>query len=157
MTWQALPDGEAIVFQPGWYYAIVASVKTNHSAADIHAIAQGRGLVLGDYREEGPNEPGFGPDPRGPDYRYVAVIAQAQGPGKLPWGVPWPASMFDDSQVVLASESPPGVAPAAPVAPVKPPGPAAVPKLWPVVAVLGAGAAWNVWRDRRRRREERRA
>lgn len=150
MTWQALPEGDAITFQPGWFYAVIASVKASHSVADIHALAQKRGLVLGDYAEQG-TRPGLGPDPRTPDYRYVAAIAQAQAAGSLPWGVPWPFSMVDDSHLVEAWASPPGVAPPAPS-----PGPAPAPAartapLWPIVAVLAGGAAWDAWRSRRGR------
>lgn len=151
MTFAPLAEGEALTFQPGWYYAIIASVKATHSAADIHAIAQKRGLVLGDYAEEG-SRPGLGPDPRGPDYRYVAAIAQAQTAGSLPWGVPWPASMFDDSHLVEAWAAPPGVAPPAPAdPPARPSSGSGVPPLWPVVAVLGVGGvvdAWRRWRGR---------
>lgn len=34
MAWSQLPDGETITFRPGYSYAVVASVKANHTRAD---------------------------------------------------------------------------------------------------------------------------
>jgi hypothetical protein len=100
-TWSALASSSPIVVPAGASLAIVASVKATHTADDLIAFALKRGLIVNDFAEEG-HRAGLGPDPRGPDYRYVAAIASATQSVKLPWEVPWPASMFDDSQVVSA-------------------------------------------------------
>jgi hypothetical protein len=147
VTWSPLPDGEALELAPGQLYAVVASVKANHTTADIQAIAAGKGLTLTDYAEEG-QRAGLGPDPRAPDYRYVAAIAVARSAGSIPWGVPWPLSMFDDSHVVRAWTSPPG-----PLATNFPPAPAPKPdrspSMAPLLLVFAAGGALYAWRGRR--------
>jgi hypothetical protein len=149
VTWTALPDGEGLELVAGQLYAVVASVKANHSAADLRALALARGLVLTDYAEQGARA-GLGPDPRSPDYRYVAAIAQATQNGSLRWGVPWPISMADDSHLVQAWTSPPAGAPSPAPAPPRPP-PDASPSMRPLAYIgLAAGALW-IWRGRRAR------
>lgn len=159
MTWTALPAGAAIALLPGTAYAIVASLKASHSAADVAALAAGRGLTLRDYAEEG-QRPGLGPDPRGPAYRYIAAIAVAGAGGQLPWAVPFPASLFDGSQLVEAWSAPASALPpagkaiAAPAPPPAVDGPDELSGPWPwIVGASFAGAAgWHWWRRRGRGR-----
>jgi hypothetical protein len=149
VTWTALPADETLELVAGQLYAVVASVKANHSAADIHAIAAKKGLQITDYAEQG-ERVGLGPDPRSPDYRYVAAVALATTEASLPWGVPWPLSMADDSHLVQAWTSPPTAA-----APVVPPPAAPRPDASPSMrglAYIGiAAAALWIWRGRRAR------
>jgi len=150
MTWTALAAGEPIALEPGARYALVASIKRTHVAADVQAIGAQKGLHLTSYGEEG-QVTGLGPDPRAPDYRMVAAIAMATAPGELPWSVPWPLSMADASGIVAAWIEPPGSAPApAPPAPVGVPRPT-VPPLWPLaLGIAAAGAAGWLYTHRRR-------
>lgn len=152
MTWNALPAGDAIALVPANYYAVVASLKATHSQADVTAMAAARGLTLLDYAEQG-TRAGLGPDPRSPDYRYIAAMAVAQAAGTLPWSVPWPLSLVDGSQIVSAWTNPPTTivptepAPPAPIAPLAPASPSLMP-----LATLGAAAAGLWWWGARRRR-----
>jgi hypothetical protein len=148
MNWTPLPDGESLALAPGQLYAVVASVKANHSAADVQAIANKKGLTLTDYAEQG-QRAGLGPDPRSPDYRYVAAIAVASTAATLPWGVPWPLSMADDSHLVQAWTSPPAAAPALPTPAA--PAPDKVPSMMPLAYMGGALFAVWLWRGRRAR------
>ena len=100
-SWAALAKDSPIVVPAGTALAVVASVKASHDETNLRAFALKRGLVITDFATEG-QRAGLGPDPRGPDYHYVAAIATATQSLSLPWEVPWPASMFDDSQVVSA-------------------------------------------------------
>jgi hypothetical protein len=148
--WTELPAGESFTVPAGDYVAVVASVKASHTQSDLQAFAQKRGLALTDYAEEGARA-GLGPDPRGPDYRYVAAAARTSTAVSLPWEVPWPLSLVDDSQLVRAWTAPAGdVVPAAPPAPApEPPTPSAGPSLWPLTLIgIVGGALW--WRARRR-------
>jgi len=121
MAWTALAPSAGLSLVPGAFYAVVASVKASHTQADLEAFAARRGLRLVDYAEQG-DRAGLGPDPRSPDYRYVAAIAQASLGGSIPGSVPWPASIFDSSALVAAWSAPPGtIAPAAPPIPPAPP------------------------------------
>ena len=156
MTWTALPAGEPLALLPGRAYAIVASVKATHTAADLEAVARGRGLTLVDYAEEG-ERPGLGPDPRGPAYRYVAAIATAAAAGALPWAVPFPVSLLDSSHLVdawtaLATDLPPaGAAPTLPPPPApSPAGELAGPWPWIGLAAAAGLAARAWWKGRRR-------
>ena len=100
MAWSELnqSDGDIVTAPPN-FYAFDASVKTSHTRADIIALAQKHGLTnIVDYREETPNG----------DYREVGVVAQATSSSKLPWSLPWPLSMTDDSHVIRAWVTPPG-------------------------------------------------
>jgi|SRR5579862_1631382 len=151
MPWTALPDGQALALAPGELVAIVASVKASHSAQDLAAFARARGLSLVDYAEEG-QRVGLGPDPRGPDYRYVAAIARVGKAGSVPWSVPFPLSMFDKSALVRAwSEPDPGgtTAPAPPA----PPAPVRVDvspvPLWPLALIPAAAIALRLARKKR--------
>lgn len=158
MAWTSLPDGDSITFRPGYSYAVVASVKANHSRSDILALVAGKGLRVFDYAEEG-ERAGLGPDPKAPGYRTIALEAMATSSGRVPWSVPWPASIVDGSTVVRAWQAPPGAPPALPPTPpaLRPStvvGPAAV-DLRPlgVLALAVAGErVWQWWRARRRRR-----
>lgn len=148
-VWAALPEGEAIDLPVGQYLAIVASVKASHTEADLRAFASKRGLQVIDYAEQG-QRAGLGPDPRSPGYRYVAATVATTAPVSLPWEVPWPLSMVDDSQLVTVWTAPAGAVPSAPPAPVPtaPRGPVG-PSLWPLAAI-GAGGLLLWWRGRRR-------
>lgn len=106
MAWVRLPDGADVSLKPGFFYAFVASLKKSHTQTDVAKIALKKGLTLIDYVEEG-QRAGLGPDPRAPDYREIAATALATVATTLPWEVPWPASLFDDSKLVEAWESPP--------------------------------------------------
>lgn len=156
MTWTALPEGEKIVVPKGATLAVVASVKTSHTAADLQAFAQKRGLVLSDFAVEG-QRVGLGPDPRGPDYHYVAATGTATSDVTLPWEVPWPASMFDDSKVIQAWLGT-GLTPASPPAPAPaPPAPATLPSVavpWGTYAFFAVvvAATVDLWKMSRRRR-----
>jgi hypothetical protein len=151
MTWTALPAGEAVDLLPGQLYAVVASVKTSHAAADVRAFAASHGLTLLDYAEQG-QRAGLGPDPRSPDYRYIAAIASAGAAGTLPWNVPWPLSMVDDSGLVSAWTTP---AQSANESPPAPPAPGARPKgftLGPLLTIAAGFGAFAIWHRRRKRR-----
>jgi hypothetical protein len=149
MTWTEQPAGDALRVPAGYSVALVASVKSNHDAAALHAFASSRGVTITDYAEEG-QRAGVGPDPRGPGYRYVAAMGTASSAVELPWEAPWPLSMFDGSQLVRAWVSPaPGPAPASPAPSTPTSGPA--PNLWPLAALFGVGG-WLWLRGRRRRR-----
>jgi hypothetical protein len=138
--WTALNPDEGLTLVPGAFYAVVASVKSSHTQADLQAFAQKRGLVLLDYAEQG-QRVGLGPDPRSPGYKYVAAIARATDAGSIPGSVPWPASMFDSSALVSAWSAPAGSAPAtAPPAPLPPPAPVS-----PLPPPFGPAVAW--WRS----------
>ena len=156
MGWTALPSGDAVAFKPGYIYAVVASVKANHSRSDILALVAKKGLRVFDYAEEG-QRAGLGPDPDSPSYRAIALQAVASSAGSVPWSVPWPLSMADSSSLVHAWESPPGAAPPMPAA--LPSRPIAVGvagvelrPLYALGAAVVAGKAWQWWRGRRRRR-----
>jgi hypothetical protein len=147
VVWTPITEGEAIAFSPGNAYAIVASVKATHTASEIRAMAAARGLTLTDYAEEG-ERPGLGPDPRGPAYRYVAAAGNASAAGSLPWGVPWPVSLFDGSEIVRAwsapGRAPPTVPPPGPPAPSRA---ASQPSLVPLMAIF-AGLGLLAWMGR---------
>lgn len=151
-TWTALPSGEAIELLAGSYLAIVASVKATHTQSDLQAFAAKRGLQVVDYAEQG-QRAGVGPDPRSPAYRYVAATVASSQAISLPWDVPWPLSMVDDSQIVSAWSAPAGPLPSgAPTPPAPTPARAPVgPSLWPLAAIGAAGLALAL-RGRRRRR-----
>lgn len=150
--WTALPEDQALQLVPGQAYAVVASVKASHTAADLRAFAAKRGLTVTDYAEQGARA-GLGPDPRSPDYKYVAAIATATAPGSIPWSVPWPLSMVDSSSLVSAWSEPAGVSSPAPAltSPSSPAAPA-MPPIWPVAAFLALAGAWGAWKIRGRRR-----
>lgn len=153
MTWSVVPEGDAISLSPGDRVAVVASVKASHTLDDVHAFASARGLTLDDLVEEG-SRAGLGPDPRGPDYRYVAAEGLASQGVDLPWSAPWPLSMLDGSQLVAAWTSPPGAAPPAPdpPSPAPPPSlglPSMLPLLW--IGAVGLALAYRA-RDQFARR-----
>lgn len=153
MAWSALPSGEDVSLRPGDFYAFVASVKAGHSRADLEELAKSKwALVLVDYAEQGARA-GLGPDPRTPDYRYVAAIVQATETGTIPWSVPWPLSMVDSSSLVQAWSAAPVDVPAGGPTP-GPPSPAprpALPSFGPLAAIVALGGAW-AWYERRRHR-----
>ena len=148
MSWIEAAPGEGFTVPAGYSVALVASVKSNHDAAALHAFAASHGITVTDYAEQG-QRAGLGPDPRSPDYRYVAAMGMAAQQVKLPWEAPWPVSMFDGSQLVRAWVAPsPGPAPAVPT-PTAPLAPAA-PSLWPLALLFGAGGYfWWIGRPRR--------
>lgn len=152
MTWNELPQGEAIAIEPGASYAVVASVKASHSAADVQQLVESKGLTLLDYAEEGARA-GLGPDPRAPGYRMVAATATATEAGELPWSVPWPLSLVDGSGIVRAwvapAGSPPAPAPGLPAPAIPTP---ATPSIWPLLVGLGVAGAGGWWLTRRKRR-----
>jgi hypothetical protein len=134
VSWSELSPSGPIVVAAGTSVAVVASVKTSLTKDDLEAFAAKKGLVISDYAEEG-QRAGLGPDPRAPDYRYVAAIALASRDVSLPWEVPWPASMFNDSQIVSAwvgeaSNVPPPTPPAP-----ETPRPTAAGTVWPTLFV----------------------
>jgi hypothetical protein len=154
MAWRELPAGEAIALAPGNSYAVVASVKANHTRADVLELLQGKGLAVFDYAEQG-ERAGLGPDPRTPRYRAIALEAVAARAGEVPWSVPFPASVVDGSSIVKAWTAPPGPpppAPAPPRAPLSAIAPVDLRPLGVLVAGVGAWKAWDWWRGRRRRR-----
>lgn len=153
-TWTKLEEGEPLELEPGVTYAVVASVKATHTPLNIKAMINRKGMALVDYAEEG-ERAGLGPDPRGPDYRYVAAMARALEGGSIPWSVPWPLSMVDSSSIVDAWSSRDTLAedrPPAPPLPAPRPTSPATPPIWPVALGLAAAAAWGAWRRRRRNR-----
>ena len=151
MNWIALNPGDGLTLVPGMTYAVVASVKANHSQADLQAFATKHGLVLTDYAEQG-QRVGLGPDPRSPDYRYVAAVAQATQAGSVPGSVPWPASMFDDSSLVSAWSAPTSGAPTVAPAPPPPPKASALSNWVLVLTPFTAAVLYAVAIRRRRRR-----
>lgn len=149
--WSPLPDGQSIEFAPGAFYAVVASVKATHSKADILSLASDRGLSVFDIAEEG-ERAGLGPDPHSPDYRFVALQAQAQHTGSVPWSVPFPASMWDSSRIVEAWVSPSSSLPPSPPSP-SPPAPSSRPTAAVALTVaIGSALSWLAWRALRKRR-----
>lgn len=160
MAWKALASGDSITLRPGYVYAVVASVKANHSREDVLALVAKKGLRVFDYAEQG-ERAGLGPDPKSPSYRAIALEAVATAGVTVPWSVPWPASMLDGSSILEAWEAPPGAALTLP-APSPSPAPASSPTAQPapvdlrplgvLAAGVGAWKAWEWWRGRRRRR-----
>lgn len=152
-TWSKLPEGEALELEPGVTYAVVASVKATHSPLSIKAMINRKAMALLDYAEEG-ERAGLGPDPRAPDYRYVAAMARALEGGSIPWSIPWPLSLVDDSAIVeawssrdtLSSDRPPPTPPLPTPRPTSP----ATPPIWPIALGLAAAAAWGAWRTGRK-------
>jgi hypothetical protein len=145
--WTAIAEGDDISLSPGDRVAVVASVKASHSLADLGEFAAARGITLDDIAEEG-SRPGLGPDPRAPDYRYVAAEGLASQAVSLPWSAPWPLSMVDGSELVAAWTAPPGLAapPPQPPSPAPPSGPA-LPSMVPLVWI-GAVALALAYRAR---------
>jgi hypothetical protein len=158
MAWRALPAGESIRFRPGYSYAVVASVKANHSKADILSMVSGKGLTVYDYAEQG-ERAGLGPDPKTPSYREIALEATSGASGSVPWSVPWPASIVDGSSILEAWEAPTATAPLAPVptstpasSPTTRPADVDLRPLGALAVGVGAWKAWEWWRGRSRRR-----
>lgn len=156
VTLHALPPGETIHTTPGHGYGIDGNVKTSHTKPDLFTLASSRGLRIVSYGE--------GPTANG--YRRVVVAALAVDAGELPWSLPAPASWFDDSGIVEATEedSPPAAAQALAHAGTTPatvpttsvPSGVVAPARWGrTIAVggtlLGLGLLAG-WRERRRRR-----
>ena len=113
MSWVELTQG-TITLHPGDAYAVVASIKNNHTPDDIKGLLASRGLTLLDYGEQS-DRPSLTPDPD-PGYRTVEVMAKATVAGSIPWSVPFPASLVDSSHIVRAwvDSSPPATSEAAP-------------------------------------------
>lgn len=159
MAWKALPLGDSIKLRPGFAYAVVASVKANHSRDDVLALVAKKGLRVFDYAEQG-ERAGLGPDPKSPSYRAIALEAVATADGSVPWSVPWPASIVDGSSILEAWEAPPAAtlpgpptpSPAPASSPTARPAPVDLRPLGVLAAGVGAWKAWEWWRGRRRRR-----
>lgn len=143
MSWTSLPAGNAVSLVAGYWYAIVAIVKSSHSTTDIKNLAAQDGLEL--YTLTDPADvPGKSP-PSG--YRYVAAQARATKAGSIPWAVPWWVP-GDSSTMLEAWASPPN-----PHAPALPPPTADAAPVWPWLLGLGlaggAGYLWWRWRSKR--------
>ena len=174
MTWTALPQGQAIPVAPGSVYAITASLKSSHSAADISSLAASHwGLTVTVYAEQGdPAYPSL-PTSTVQGYKNVYGVAQATHAATVPWGVSSVGGIFgglisavaSDSSTILqawSSTDPSDVANpptawgqlASGTTPVTPPGPSAiaVPQgpdySWVPPAIpwiLGGGALVSFW------------
>jgi hypothetical protein len=139
MGWTPLPDGSDLSIQPGDAYAVVASVSTSHSKADIVSQLTGRGLTIYSYTE--------GPVANG--YRPVTLAATANKSGSVPWAPSFPASLVAHYRLQSAwvwvgvgsdRPEPPTETPETPSNP---------PRATASVVALGLGAvgalAWYIW------------
>jgi hypothetical protein len=117
-VWSPLAYDQAIAVRSGFLYAVVASVKNSHSAADIRSLLTTKyGLQIGDYQDPAP-----GPSPDGDGYRLVALQAMATRTldQSIPWAVPSPLSLFDSSRILRGWSAPPAAPLATPGASVAP-------------------------------------
>jgi hypothetical protein len=142
MSWTALPQGDAIALKAGYFYAAVAQVKNSHDAAFVRNTLKNKGLTIVELQD--PAQGQTAPD----GYRIVAtqVFAPKDG-GSVPWGVPWPISIADDSHLLRAWTAPQGAS-----LPAKPPSPPGEPPWgWILLGLAGAGGATWWWLRHRRK------
>ncbi len=85
-------DGD-IALAPGRTYAVSALVKDGHTGAALEAFLTRYGLRLAELVEKTGDRAG---------YRFVMMRLEsgAGAGGMLPWRLPWPLSVIDDSHVI---------------------------------------------------------
>lgn len=148
LQWQQLPDGEDVNIVPGFEYAAVALVKTNHQPSEVRSAITSRGLTIIDLMDPSPQPSWASASPSG--YRYIRTIVNASKPGGvLPWSAPWPISAIDSSSLVRVWAAPSGGGKGAP-----PPAPSSsgVGVIVGVLAAAAAAAAGGYWWLRKRRK-----
>jgi hypothetical protein len=157
LDWQPLPDGQPVLAQPGYYYAVVAMVDVPQSKIESMAAGYGLTILASTYQDNAdPNSATPPLPPAKSGYRYVAGQAVVTGAGgEIPWSVPAPFSLFDSSTLIHAWGAPPPSAPPGPLPTLTCPAPKSA---WPEIvggAVAGALAFEGVrelfaWLKRRR-------
>ena len=96
-----LPDGKPINVVPGATYSLLVSLKKSHSLKSLAVRAGSWGVTVKEARDNvEPSE--FGVSAPGGKYRLVHVTASSSKPGRLPWRVPSPLSVFDKTTIVKA-------------------------------------------------------
>lgn len=96
-----LPRGEPISVVPGVDYTVLVQLKDSHSIRDLTVRAASWGVTITSARDNVPPSE-FGVDKPPGGYRLVLVQANSSKPGKLPWAVPAPLSVFDKTRCVRA-------------------------------------------------------
>lgn len=104
-----LPFGKDVRLEPGQRYAVLASVHKKHTIKALAARCSTWGIAL-EHAQDNVDPKTFGASaPSSKDYRLIHATATAKTAATLPWTVPAPWSVFDESTLVKAWSSAPVV------------------------------------------------
>lgn len=96
-----LPRGKEIDVVPGARYSVLCVVKTKHTLKSLAKRASQWGVTV-TSAEDNVNAKEYGVTAPSGGYRLVFLTATASKPGRMPWGVPKPLSIFDKTSCVRA-------------------------------------------------------
>lgn len=102
--WTELPQGHSILIRANYYYAAVAAVKSNHSAAEIRGVVAPYGVQIIDLQDPY-TAPWLAPADSGYRNMGMTVFTPKDG-GELPWAAPGILSLADGSHIVRAWAAP---------------------------------------------------
>ena len=97
--WVSLPSGHDITLKANVFYAAIASVRNNHTQADILQKLQSLGLRVLDYGEY-PARQYLGAEDNSNYRRIETIVLSTRDAGIIPWSSP--VSFLDETHLIKA-------------------------------------------------------